>query len=269
MAYRWNGFTDRLRHSFSLKRTKITLYIAAVLWVAVAAQMVMNRSFKDEIQITEAFVKSNTDEMKSSLEIIADYKNGYLSETSKKDIIYNLADAIGLLIENDVTVLKDTDRSEYYIFKQAKKASTELKVVSVEEKQTSSANMKNYIIARINIQDGIQSIDKYKKSLEKTLDEIGTDNRQVTLKYEGNREGSLTSQQKHEVAQLLVDDLQGRIALEYDEGDLYTVYAYTGRINEYVNSMGNKINMQIAITYNELTNKTKITLATPVLNESW
>jgi hypothetical protein len=31
----------------------------------------------------------------------------------------------------------------------------------------------------------------------------------------------------------------------------------------------NKVNIQIAMTYNELTNKTKVTMATPILNQSW
>jgi hypothetical protein len=92
---------------------------------------------------------------------------------------------------------------------------------------------------------------------------------QVTLKYEGNQEGDLTSEEKHEVAQLLVDELQGEIALEYDEGDMYTVYAYTGMLKEYVTTMDTKINIQIAIAYNEVSNKTRITLATPIIGDSW
>lgn len=266
---RWTEFLSSLKHVISMKRTRITLYIAAVLWVAVATQMIMNKAFQEEIQITEAFVKSDTEEMKSSLEIVADYKTGYLSETAKKDIIYNLADAIGLVITDDVTVLEDEDRSECYIYKQAKKANTEIKVVSLKQKKDSTAKVEQYVIVRLNIMDGIQSIDSYKESLEKAFDKMGAEDRQVTLKYEGNKDGNMTITQKKEMAKQLVKDLHGEIALEYDEGDLYTVYAYTGKLKEYVSSEGNKINVQIAITYNELTNKTKITLATPVLNESW
>lgn len=266
---RWYDFLNRLRHSFSMKRTKITLYIAAVLWVAVATQMIMNRAFKEELQITEAFVKSDTEEMKSSLEVVAEYKSGYLSETSKQDIIYNLADSIGLVLVDDISVVQEAGRSEYYIYKQAKKATTEIKVVSLEQEEDEAVVIKHYIIVRISVSDGIQSIDKYKKLLEKALDEMGNQSSQITLKYEGNRDGNLTNIQKKDIAKLLVNELQGEIAMEYDEGDLYTVYAYTGKLKEYVNSLGNKINVQIAITYNELTNKSKITLATPVLNESW
>ena len=264
-----NDMVDRFKNIFLLKRTKITLYIAVVLWVAVITQVVVNRVFREEHQITEAFIKSETQEMQSTLEIVAEYKSEILTDIDKKELINTLADSIGLKIDEDITVWEEDNRSEYFLFKQAKQATTKIKIVSIEQEENNDIIMKNYIIIQLNISKGIQSIDMYKNKLEDSLTNLGVENRQVTLKYEGSREGDLTSEQKHEIAALLVDELQGEIALEYDEGDLYTVYAYTGMLNEYVTSMGNKINMQIAITYNELTNKTKIELATPMLNDSW
>jgi hypothetical protein len=231
--------------------------------------VVVNRAFQKEPQITEAFIKSNAEEIQSSLNIITEYNTEVLSENDKKDLINNIAEAIGLTIEGDIKVWQESTRSEYYYFKQAKQASTEIKIVSAPQQVDGAVKMKHYIIVRLNILKGIQSIDKYKSTLEKTLKGLGAENIQVTLKYEGNREGDLTSIQKHEIAATLVNDLQGEMAMEYDEADLYTVYAYTGMMNENVTSMGNKINIQIAITYNETTNKTRIVLATPVLDDSW
>jgi hypothetical protein len=266
---RWTDFNHWFKNTFTKKRTRITLYIAAVLWVAVATQVVVNRAFHEELQITEAFIKSESEGIQSTLEVISEYNMEFLSESSKKELISKIAEAIDLTIDGEIKVWQENTRSEYYYFKQAKQASTEIKIVSVEQQEEEMLKMKHYIIVRLNILKGIQSMDKYKTILEKTLRGLGAENIQLTLKYEGNREGDLTSIQKHEIATKLIDELQGAIALEYDEGDLYTVYAYTGMLKEYVTSMGNKINIQIAITYNELTNKTKITLATPVLSETW
>jgi len=252
-----------------MKRTRITLYIAVILWVAVAAQVVINNTFRQEIRITEAFVKSDTDKMQSSLELAAEYKTGYLNEATKKELINKLADSIGLTIDSDIRFIQEDTRSEYYYYKQARKATTEIKVVSMEQKADEGIQTKHYIIVRLTVFDGISSIDQFKKKLEKEIDDLGVTNKQITLKYEGSKDGDLSTTQKKEIAAMLVSDLQGKIAVEYDEGDLYTVYAYTGMLNEYVTSVGNKINIQIAITYNELTNKTTITLATPVLDENW
>jgi len=265
----WNVILDKIKHIFTLKRSKITLYIVVVLWVAVGAQIIMNRMFTEQIQITEAFVKSDTAKMQSTLQVVAEYNKETLSEAGKEDIIYNLADAIGLEIDNDVTVLKEASRSESYYYKKAKKASTELKVSSVEEKNGDTTKITHYIIARINISDKISSIDKYKNELEKAIKAIGVKDLQTTLKYEGSKDGNLSTEQKKELSKTLVKDLQGKIAMDYDEGDLYTVYGYTGMLNDYVESMGNKINIQIAITYNEVTNKTTVTLATPIINDSY
>lgn len=266
---RLNDLFNRLKHTLVLKRTRVTIYIAAVLWVAVATQMIMNKIFTQELQITEAFVKSDAEEMRSSLEIAAEFKSDFLSEEARRNIIYDLADSIGLIIDKDIMVEEEEKRVEYSFSKLAKQASTEIKLISMEEKEGSTVRMRHYIIVRLSVSDGIQSIDRYKKALEKAYGKLEVKNKQLTLKYEGNKEGNLTADQKKEIASGLVKELQGETALEYDEGDLYTVYAYTGMLKDYVTSLGNKINVQIAITYNELNNKTKITLATPILNESW
>lgn len=266
---KWTDMVNTLKHTLSLRRTKITLYMTMVLWVAVATQIIVNKVFQEDFKITEAFVKTDTEEMQSSLEVIAEYRNGIMSEADKKYLIFSLADAIGLEVEEEITVWEEDKRSEYFYFKQAKQATSEIKVVSMEVKDNAVVKMKHYIIVRISILKGIESIDKYKKIIEKSFDGLGVKNKQITLTFEGNREGNLTTTQKHDMAELLVKELQGEIALEYDEGDLFTMYGYTGMLEEYVTSMGNKINIQIAITYNELTNKTKITLATPILENSW
>lgn len=265
----WDKIVVSFKNTISLRRTKVTLYMAMVLWVAVATQMIVNRVFQEDVRITEAFVKTNTEEMQSSIEIAAEYRTGVLSTEDKKTLICDLAAKIGLTIDKEISVWEENGRSEYYFYKQAKRATSEIKVISVEQEEDDTVVMKHFIIVRMSIQEGISGIDKYKNILEGTFNKLEVKDMQITLKYEGNQEGDLTSIQKHEVAQLLVDELQGEIALEYDEGDMYTVYAYTGLLKEYVTTLDTKINIQIAISYNEVTNKTRITLATPILSDNW
>lgn len=243
--------------------------MVAVLWLAVATQVVVNRVFKEEFKITEAFVKINTEEMQSNIEVMAEYKADFLSENEKKDFIKYFANAIGLTIDREITVLKEGNRSEYSFCKMAKRATSEIKVISKEQEENSVIQMKHYFIIKLTILDGITSMDRYRNLIEDALKDVGIDNKQITLQYEGNYEGILDLEEKSNIATLLVDELKGEIAVEYDEGDLYSVYAYTGMLNEYIVSMDSKINIHIAMTYNELTNKTKIYLATPILNESW
>jgi hypothetical protein len=243
--------------------------MVAVLWLAFATQVVVNRVFHDSFKITEAFVKTNAEEMKSSIEVIAEYDVGFISEDDKKNAIQSLADAIGLKIESEISLRQEGVRTEYYFIKEARQATSEIKVVSVEQEKDSSIRMKHYIIVRLCISDSIQSIDRYKNIIEDTLADLDVGSKQITMQYEGQYKGILSTEEKNQIVELLVKELQGETSLEYEEEDLCTVYAYTGLIHEYIVSMGYKVNIQIAFSYNELTNKTKVTLATPILNGSW
>jgi hypothetical protein len=260
---------DTIKQVLSLKKTKLTLYMVAVLWLAVGTQMVVNKVFREDVKITEAFVKTNAEEMQSSIEIVAEYHKDFLSEIDKKTLIKKIADAIGLKVDDDISVKTEDNRTEYSFYKHAKQATSEIKVVSLEQEKDSVKEMKHYLIVRLNILQSIRSIDKYKNILENTMTKLGVENQQITMSFEGNQEGNITSKEKNQIATQLVKELQGEVAMEYDEGDLYTVYAYTGLIHEYIETVGCKINIQISITYNELTNKTRITLATPIMNINW
>jgi len=247
-------------------KLRVYLYIAAVLWLAVVTQIIVNKAFRDQFKITDAFIKSQTDEMQSRLEIIAEYETDGLDLALAKDIINRLADSIGLRIDGDIRIWEEPDRVEYSYYKQAKQAFTELKLISLTDTDD-EAKMKHYIIARLNLKKSIKSIDMYKKLLEASLNKLGAKNKQITLEYEGVREGELSSEAKRELARMLIDELHGELALEYDEGDLYTAYAYTGMLDEYIVSNGVKINIQLVIAYNEAGKRTRISLATPVMND--
>lgn len=259
----------RLKQIFTHKRMKASLYIVAVLWLAVITQLVVNRLFHEDLRITEAFIKANTDDMESGIEVIAEYKNEILSEQDKKDILNRLATAIGLQLDQEISIIKDGNRSEYSYTKEAKNANSELKFISLEQNENEATIMKHYIVMRINIYHKVKSIDKLKNTIEKTLTQIGVAQKQITLYYSGIFEGELSKKEKSQIASELIGELQGKSALEYAEDGIYTVYAYTGLINEYVVSAGTKVNIQIAFNYNENTKKTKVYLATPLLNVNW
>ena len=266
---RLNQLIEGFRRIFSLKKAKVTLYIVAVLWLAVVTQIIMNRVFFSDFQIAEAFVMTNTEEMACDLEIIAEYNNDFLSEVDKKDLLHHMANAIGLNMDKDIAINKDKGVTEYLYHKKAKLAESSIKVVSVEQEVDSAITMKHYIVVKLNIKESIKSMKKYRKLVEDALQELEIAQKQVTVQYEGSVAGKMSIKDKEEMSQLLVKELQGEIIFNHQQGEGHTVYAYTGLIDEYIESVGCKINIQIAITYDEQSDRTRIYLASPIINQSW
>jgi transcriptional regulator with GAF, ATPase, and Fis domain len=237
--------------------------------MAVGTQVLVNRMFKEDFKITEAFVNINSDDMQSNIEAVAEYQKDFLSENDKKELISFIANEIGLIIDQDITIVKDGNRSEYSFVKEAKSAKSEIKIVSIEEEINSVVKMKHYIVIRLNIYNTIESMDKFQSKIKNAMNKIGIAKPQITLQFNGSYEGRLTKNQKDEIADKLIKSLQGKIAYEYEEGNIDTIYAYTGLLNEYIMTVGSKVNIQIAFNYNELLGKTTVYLATPILSESW
>lgn len=262
-------FTEGLKRIFSSKRTRITLYIAVVLWLSLFTQILVNRMFFRNFHISEAFAKTSTEDVQCSLEFIAQHKKEFISDTDKQDIIRHIANTIGLKIDKDITVNKDSGRIEYAYQKQAKKALTVLKIVSLEQEADSAVKTKHYIIVRLKIKDSIQSLDKFRNLLEKAFDELDVEHKQITMQYEGYISKLMNRDEQMDMANELINELQGEIAFDYWQDDNYSVYAYTGMIDEYIETAGCKINLQIAMTYDDETEKTKIYLATPIINQDW
>jgi hypothetical protein len=263
------GVFDTIKRISAPRRTRVTLYMTAVLWLAVVTQIGVNRLFDKEFQITEAFVKTDMQQMESSIEIAAEYNMNSIREKDKRDVIANIAEAMGLVMDKDITIIKDGSRSEYSFTKQAKQAESEIKIISMEHKEHNVIRMKHYIIVRLHVSQGIQNMEWYKNVIEDSLKKMGVENWQVTMQFTGNLDKARSVKEKKQIAQSLVKKLQGKMAIDYAQGDLYTVYAYSGLIKEYIISMERKVNIQIAISYNDLTDKTTVVLATPILNQGW
>lgn len=254
----------------SRRKTKVTFYCTAVLWLAVVTQIFVNHTFSKEVEITDAFVSSDVKDCTSSIEIIGEYIDGALSEAEKEIIILKVAKAIGLVVDGDITKIQDASRIEFVYEKKASQASTCIKMISLEENVDEDViSLSHYLFVRIEVNDSIGSIDLLKDKLRDSLKKLRFDDIQTTLTCTGTYDGKLALEEKDLIVTEMLQDLKGSVAMRNVDEQMFTVYAYTGMVKEYVKTSGVRINVQIAISYDEENDKTRIYLATPLLTASW
>lgn len=249
------------------KKAKLTIYILGVLWISVIMQLAVNTFLRPNHNILDAFINTNPEVSSSELEVAADYGKGYLSEADRRDLILYIASEIGLQVNDDVVTNRKGNDCEVYIEKKNKNAETLIKLVSVElENSNGIAEINHYILVRLTIYENMDSLLGYRDLIKDIFKNLNVKNIQTNMQVNGNYKGKLTLDEMNEIANSMVTNLQGKIAYANRQDDLYTIYAYSGLLDEYVNSIGNKINIHIAIDYDEDTDSTKILLGTPVIN---
>jgi hypothetical protein len=212
-------------------------------------------------------VRTNSEASAFELEMAADYGSDILTEEEKKELILYIAEKIGLEVKGDLTVNRKDNDSEIFIQKDNKNADTTIKLVSLEQKNsTGNAKIKNYLLVRLKIYKNAESILYYRKLLESVFNGLNTSNIQTTMKLTNNYKGRLTLDEMNQIADGMIKGLQGNVAYANRQKDLFTVYAYSGLLKEYITSADTKINIQVAIDYDETSDCTNVYLGTPVIS---
>lgn len=263
--YYWEYFL--ITGGVSMKKIKMILYIAAVLWIGVLTQVGVRYFFQDEGRIMDAFASTNSNIIESKVELAADYGTKYLSTEDKKDLIQYLFTEIGVDHNYTITQTRGNESSQIKAEKKSKNGEVSIEIISLErQSEVAETKVKQFILVDLEIYSKSESILHYKNLLEKAVNSIGTENYQSSVKINGVYTGQLTLEEKNKITDGLLKNLQAQSVSENRKDDLFIVSGYTGLIPEYITQDGKKVNINIVLSYNETANETNICLASPILN---
>lgn len=262
-----NSFSKQIKLLLDGKKSKMTIYVIGVLWIAVIMQFAVNTLLRPDSNILEAFVNTNSEVSDFELEMVAEYSSEFLSESDKINLILYVANKMGLQIGHDLIVNQSPQNSEIFAEKLSKNAETLIKVVSIENENDSGIKgVKHYIIVRLKLYKNLESILSYRKLLEDMFKNLKISDVQTTMQLSSKYKGKISLDDRNKIADSMINNLQGKIAYANRADELFTIYAYSGLLDEYVSSLGAKINIHVAIDYDEELDYTNVYLGTPVIN---
>lgn len=253
------------------KRILIALLAVMILFIAITAQFMMKGFMKEKVQISEVFLDSQVIATKSSLEMAGRYMTKSLTKEQKQQVIQTITNEIGLVFGPDELIWQEEEKvTQVSLHRQSKAADTKIKLVSVNvNKDGEIPIIQNYILVHMELSDHIEQIVDYKELLQDCFHELEMSEESASIQFIGKYPGSLTLDSKNVIADQMIDQLNGHITYENRADDLYTVYAYSGSIAEHISVGKSKVNIQVAMNYNEELNETMVYLATPIMNGSY
>ena len=106
------------------------------------------------------------------------------------------------------------------------------------------------VCVNITVYNNIDCAGSYRELVEGMFGAMGIQGN-VNMNLVGSLEGALNSTEKNELANGLLDRLGAKVVTENRDNDIFTIYAYSKGAGSYITIGGNKINMNIAIGYDE------------------
>ncbi|MCT4542008.1 MAG: YwmB family TATA-box binding protein [Vallitalea sp.] len=218
-----------------------------------------------EEKLLTTFNESDFTLCETDLNVWGEYSKSYMSETEMKILGLKIAVALGLDPEYKTDFICEDNKKVYTVEKKTELADTNIKVVEVIEKvPNNSLKVENYIIVNIILRDRCNSIIYYRdkiKDIYKNMNIYSRDNLTITSKHKGK----IDQAKANEIIKEITKEMKCEIKDSYKTEDIYSVYGYSNYINEHVITEGEKINMDLALTYNEIENITYLYVAIPVI----
>lgn len=249
-------------------KKKITA-LAVVLWIAAIIQGIDMLGGEKETEVIQAFHSMSMMQENSKIQSYGKYSGDYLTVEEQKFLLKTMAEALGIVDNYTLEENHDQYGRKVTLFLDGIKADTKIEFIT-EEKSTEEASameVKQYLKTELQIENSIESAFYYDDTVEMIMNRY-SETPQTVININGQYQGKLSTEQKDTISMELLEKLKAEVVVEHRENE-YVVYAYTPLIEEYKKVGKDKINLTIAIIYNEEADVTEVLLATPLLNEDF
>mgnify|MGYP000850593131 FL=1 len=260
-------------------------YAVIILWVAVTGIYMADMGRAEKVSISTAFSDSAAGrqwcELDTYIEGYGKFGVCYLTEDEKEMLVKNVAASLGISSPCEITTKQEyrgvmdgepesdaVDISTTILSKESVNGSVTIKAITQERMGVPgtapmTTTAEQYVYVNITVYNNIDCANSYRELVEGMFSAMGIQGN-VNMNLVGSLEGALNSNEKNELADSLLKKLDADIVAQNRDSDIFTIYAYSKGVGSYITIGGSKINMNIAIGYDEEENMTKVYLASPV-----
>ena len=239
---------------------KRALYAAIILWVVGSGVYLAGMERVHSVSISTAFTDSADErqwcELDTYIEGYGKFGVCYLTQEEKEELVKNIASALGITSSYGLATVYEEEVNTTVLSNESVNGSVTIKAITQEPQA-------QYVYVNITVYNNIDCAVSYRELLEGVFYARGIQGN-VNMNLVGSLEGALNSTEKNELADGLLDRLGAKVVTENRDNDIFTIYAYSKGAGSYITIGGNKINMNIAIGYDEEQDRTKVYLASPI-----
>lgn len=243
--------------------------VVALIWLAVILQLFINHDLKPREDIVEAFSSSEAIPVEAVVSCYGEFGEMRLAKTTKQTMLTNLAKRLGITSGYEITESEGATYQETTLTKNGKYGKTVLQIVSMDTKNVLGDEVtRQSILCDITVYDDLEYAMQCKETLETIYDELGMMSN-VNIYFKGKTAGMLDDGQQNTTTEALLTALHAEEVQTLKTGDYVTIYAYAPQFEQSIMQDGQKINVNLAYTYNESENMTYIHLAVPYIAQSY
>lgn len=214
--------------------------------------------------ITEVFNQSELILNSAKLCCYGKYKSNYMNEIEMKELVEGMATALKLQ-DYETNWLEEEDQKAFTIYKEAKNAHTKIQLLETYTKvEDLTYHVNNYFFVEIQLDQQWNSISYYEDIIREYCEKHGI-NPLINVTSKGNRNGKLENASATRLMEEMIASLGGTCVYSEQVSNAMSALGYTKSYERYLQVDGKRVNIHVALSYDEELNQTLVTLATPII----
>lgn len=242
---------------------RIGVILLLLLWGLAGMQLLATKNETKETTVAEVFSRIGETDREGIVEYygqVSRDKEIFMLER-REEYLREIADELG--IYDNIVIFRTYGESNQttVLQKEGANADTSLRLVTWRDKGEITTQT---LLVHISLDSDLEMALRVRRKLKSILDEDMETTRSsatVTGKYNGK----LTLEQRNEIADSLLADVNANIVTENRDMQLYTIYGYTPYLREAVKQENKAVNVNIAMYYDETKDETCVYGAVPVV----
>lgn len=284
----------------------ITVLLVQFVYGKLAPEKSVSANAIAENSLEKVFRNNNIHEADCEIEGYYYLGEKYYGESGSLELIDKIAERLGVNSEYYYDKYRTDTGSVAAMKKEGKSSELELELITTEYQESQNViAQRNYLSVSLNIKGSLESGYYYKNLIEKTMKEICREENDDKANSENISEndkkssntvnGEKAANKDEEVSTSIISQnlymvIKGKIYGEIDKGqenkiakgilksfqakeifngqndEHMNVYGYTEILSDYVAIGSDKININIAFSYNEKDNITYVYVGSPIVN---
>lgn len=253
------------------KKTKI--YVLVLIWAAILLQLFINSSIDREKKMVEQVMSEDISNLtEGTVKAYAYYGNEDLSDAARESMAKNLAKGLGITSGYSIISKADEVANSYTttLSKNGEQADTIIKIITLRTKDKyEQESTENYIMTEINLKgsNGTAAYS-YKKKLSEIYDKLGM-NANTNIYLLSQEKGQLIDSETDNYIERFLEETNATEVDRTEFDNVICVYGYSRDIDEFVYQNNNRVNVNIAFSYDAKDDITYIHRAVPFVDKSF
>lgn len=251
------------------KKTKI--YLLVLIWAAVLLQLFINASINREEKMVEQVMSEGVSSIsEGSVRAYSYYGNDELDAGARRVMAVNLAGKLGIESGYEINERSEKRSSVTELKKYGEQGDTIIKIITLDEHDDYGQPIKeNYIMIDIILKKAAGfATYEYKNVLNELYKDLGM--KASTNVYVCTQmKGRLSEDELQRETDNFLEDMNAVSVCKVEFDDVICIYGYSKNIDEYVYQDSNKVNVNIAFSYDSVEDITYVHRAVPFIDKSF